>query len=159
MRHQLGRVVTHSGFKRVKAIGVGCDVGRVRPAFPQHDVQHAVEQHHVGARLDRQVQVGNARSVGLAWVAEDDFERWIFLFHILNSAKQNRVRVRGVGANNENARCRLDIVIAGGWRISPQRLLVARHCAAHAQAGVGVDVVSANQALGEFVEDVIVLGE
>ena len=51
------------------------------------------------------------------------------------------------------------VVVAGGWRVSAQRELVARHRAAHAQAGVGVDVVGAQQAFGQLVEDVIVLGQ
>ena len=37
-------------------------------------------------------------------------------------------------------------------------LLVARHRRGHAQAGIGIDVVGADQSLGQFVEDVIVLG-
>ena len=52
LRHQVGRAVTHGGFQRLKAAGVGGNVGRVQPAFPQHEVQHAVEQHHVGAGLN-----------------------------------------------------------------------------------------------------------
>ncbi|MNV35247.1 hypothetical protein D3C71_1266880 [compost metagenome] len=51
------------------------------------------------------------------------------------------------------------VVVAGGRRVGPQGLLVARHGAAHAQARVGVDVVGADQALGQLVEDVVVLGE
>jgi hypothetical protein len=52
-----------------------------------------------------------------------------------------------------------DVVVAGRRRIGAERGLVARDRAAHAQARVGVDVVGADQALGELVEDVVVLGK
>ena len=51
--HQFGRVVAHCGFKGFKAGGVIADVGVVQPAFPQHDVQHAVKQRDIGAGLNR----------------------------------------------------------------------------------------------------------
>jgi hypothetical protein len=57
------------GLQFVKARGVRGDVVGVRPAFPQHEVQHAVEQHHVGAGLHGQVQVGDLGGVGAARVA------------------------------------------------------------------------------------------
>ena len=53
----------------------------------------------------------------------------------------------------------VDVVVAGGRRVGAERLLVARHRARHAQPRVGVDVVGADQALRELVEDVVVLGE
>ena len=134
LRHQLGRVVAHGGFKVVKAVGVRCDVGCVNPPLPQHDVQHAVEEHHVGAGLQRQVQIGNASGISLARVAEDDLERWIRLLRVFDPAKQNRMRVGRVGADDEDALGMVHIVVAGGRRIRAQRLLVARYRAAHAQA-------------------------
>ena len=62
-----------------------------------------------------------------------------------------------VGAYDEDAIRVVHIVVAGRWCVRAQSLLVARHRAAHAQAGVGVDVVGADHALDQFVEDVIVL--
>ena len=52
-----------------------------------------------------------------------------------------------------------DVVVAGRRRVGAQRELVAGHRAAHAQARVAVDVVGADQALGQLVEDVVVLGQ
>jgi hypothetical protein len=69
------------------------------------------------------------------------------------------VRPRRVAAHDEQALRVLQVVVAGRRRVGAQRLLVAGHRAAHAQARVGVDVVGAHQALGELVEDVVVLGE
>jgi hypothetical protein len=45
------------------------------------------------------------------------------------------------------------------WSRSSQGEFVRRHGTAHAQARVGVDVVGAEQALRQFVEDVVVLGQ
>ncbi|MNV35246.1 hypothetical protein D3C71_1266870 [compost metagenome] len=54
LRHAFGCVVAHQGLELVKARGVRSDVFGVRPTLPQHQVQHAVEQHHVAAGLDGQ---------------------------------------------------------------------------------------------------------
>ena len=69
------------------------------------------------------------------------------------------MRVGGVGADDKNRACMVHIVVAGGGRIHAQRLLVASHRAAHAQTRIAVDVVGADQAFGQFVEDVVVLGQ
>ncbi len=69
------------------------------------------------------------------------------------------MRPRRVAAHDEQAVGVLQVVVAGRRRVGAQRLLVAGHGAAHAQARVGVDVVGADQALGELVEDVVVLGQ
>ena len=62
-RHALGRALGDVRLQRLKPRGVGGDVGVVDPAFPQHGVQQAVEQHHVGAGLQRQVEVGQLGGV------------------------------------------------------------------------------------------------
>ena len=67
--------------------------------------------------------------------------------------------VGGVAADYENAFGVFDVVVAGRRRIRAQRLFVAGDGATHAKAGIGVYVVSAQQTLGEFVKDVVVLGE
>ena len=53
----------------------------------------------------------------------------------------------------------IDVVVARRRRIAAQGRLVAGDRARHAKARVGVDVVGADQALRELVEDVVVLGE
>ena len=136
---------------------MGVDELVVDPAFPQHDVQHAVEQHHVGAGLNRQKQIRQLDRVSTARVCHDDLHRGVGFFGIFNAAKQNRVGKRGVAADDEDAARMVDVVITGRRRVRTQRLLVPRHRAAHAQAGVAVDVVGAYQTFGELVEDVIVL--
>ena len=157
--NHVGCAVAHGGLELVKAAGVFGNKAGVHPAFPQQGVQHAVEQHDIGARLDRQEQVGNAGRIGAARIAEDDLECGVGLFGVFNPAKQDGVGERGVRADDENALRMVHVVVAGRGRVGAQRLLVARHGAAHAQARIGVDVVGAQQALGELVEGVIVFGK
>src|SRR6185436_213677 len=57
----------------------------------------------------------------------------------------------GVGA--------VDVLVAARRRVRPERKLVAGDRRGHAQAGIGVDVVGADESPGELVEYVIVLGE
>ena len=52
----------------------------------------------------------------------------------------------------------VDVFIAGRRRVHAEGLLVTGHGRTHAQARVGVHIVGADQALDQFVEDVIVLG-
>ena len=87
------------------------------------------------------------------------FSAGLARLRVLDAAEQDRMRPGRVAADDEEALGVLQVVVAGGRRIGAQRLLVAGHRAAHAQARVGVDVVGADQALGELVEDVVVLGQ
>ena len=157
--HFVGCVVAHQGFQGVKALGVGGHVSRVQPAFPQHGVQQAVEQCHVSAGLQGQIQVRQAGGVGAARVRHDDLHARVGGLGVFNAPEQNRVRPGRVGADDEQRVRVVHVVIAGRGRVSAQREFVASHRAAHAQAGVGVDVVGAQQPLGQLVEDVIVFGE
>ena len=159
LRHMLGRIVAHQSFERFKALRVSGDVSGIQPAFPEHDVQQAVEQGDIGAGQQRQIQIGNLSGISFARVSKNDFEVRIALFGFFNASKQDRMRIGGVAANDEDAACMVHIVVASGRRVRSQRLLVARHGAAHAQAGIGVDVVGADLAFNEFVEEVIVFGE
>ena len=53
----------------------------------------------------------------------------------------------------------VDVLVARRRRIGAQRRLVSGDRARHAQPRIGVDVVGADETLGELVEDVIVLGQ
>ena len=159
LRHRVGRAVPHRGLQFFKTLGVRRHIGGVQPALPQHQVQHAVEQHHIGAGLNGQMQVGTIGRVGAARVDHDDFQSRVSPSGILDAAEQHRVRIGRVGADDEQRGRMVDVVVAGRWRIGTQGLLVTGHGAAHAQARVGVDIVAADQALGQFVENVIVFSE
>src|SRR3546814_4636117 len=53
----------------------------------------------------------------------------------------------------------IQVFIAGGRRIRPQRQLVCGDGAGHAQARIGIDVIGAHQRPGQLVEDGVVLGQ
>ena len=69
------------------------------------------------------------------------------------------MRVGRVGTRDQQQVRVIEVLVAGRRRIGAERLLVAGHRARHAQARVGVDVVRADQALRELVEDVVILGQ
>ena len=127
----------------------------VAPSLPAHDVQHAVEQRDVRAGRDLQVQRGRARRLRAARVDHDQVPR----LRRLQPAEQHRMRPRGVAAGDEYAFRRVEVVVARRRRVGAKRLLVAGDRGGHAQPRVGIDVVGADQALGELVEDVVVLGQ
>ena len=154
----LRRVVAHQIAQRFPAFGVRGDGVAVDQFLPQHHVQHGVIQRNVGAGQYGQMQVGLVGGVGAARVDHDQLEVGIGLPRRLDAAEQDRVRVRRVGAGDENRPGMVDVVVAARRRIGAQRRLVARHRGRHAQARIGVDVVGADQPLGELVEDVIRLG-
>jgi hypothetical protein len=65
----------------------------------------------------------------------------------------------GIGADEDQEIGGLEILIATRNGVAAERTLVARHARSHAQPRVGVDVRRADEALGELVDHVIVLGE
>ena len=159
LRHPIGRVVAHGIAQRCETVGVAINECGGCPAFPQHGVQHAVEERHVGAGLDRQVQVGGRRGIGAARVAHDDLQVRVRRPGVFYAPEQHGMGERRVRARDEDALGMVDVFVTAWRRVGTQGLFVARHSAAHAQAGVGVDVVGADQALGKLVEDVVVLRE
>ena len=69
------------------------------------------------------------------------------------------MRVGRVGTCDEEAFGVIDVFVAT-WRcVNSERLLVTRHCRRHTEARIGIDVVGADQALGEFIENIIILGQ
>ena len=78
-----------------------------------------------------------------------------------SSMRRNRIGCANAvfePAMNRQSRV-VEVVVAARRRVGAERRLVAGDRARHAQARVGVDVVGADEALGELVEDVVVLGQ
>src|SRR5712692_11253726 len=59
---------------------------------------------------------------------------------------------------DQNALREINVLVAGGRGVRAERRLVTRRRRGHAQPRIGVDVIGADEALGELVEDVIILG-
>ena len=89
--HQSRGAVAYQRLEIVEAGGVGSDVARVGPAFPQHDVQHPVEQHHVGAGLEGQNRSA-ASAVSVRRGSYDDLHGRVGGACVFDAAKQHRMR-------------------------------------------------------------------
>ena len=110
------------------------DVIALYPPLPKHDVQHAVEEAHIRAGLDGQVQIAHLRCVGLAGIHTNDFELWIDSACCFNASEKNGVSEGGVRACDEETSGMVNVFIAGRWCVGTECQLVASHGRAHAQA-------------------------
>ena len=135
------------------------DVITVDPAFPQHHVEHRVVEGDVGAGQEGEVEVGGFGGVGAAGVDDHQLHVRVGLPGVFDAAKGDRVREGGVAAGDEKGFGVGDVLVAAGRRVGAQAELVAGHRAGHAQARVGVEVVAADEAFHQLVEDVVILGE
>ena len=153
------RVLGNSSLDLLETIGMGGNVFRIAKAFPQHHVQHRVEQRHVCAGQDGKMQVGGGSRIRAPRIDDDQAQGGIAASCGFNAPEQDRVRMGRVGACDENAVGVVDVLVAGRRRIGAQRGLVACDRRGHAQPRVGVDVVGADQRPRQFVEYVIVLGQ
>ena len=97
-----GGAFAHSGFKFSEPFRVRSDVRIVGRVFPHQPVQHRVKQRNVGARQNRQMQIGCTRRLSATRVDANHFQRRIFRFCILKTAIQNRMRPSGVAACNDD---------------------------------------------------------
>ncbi len=122
-------------------------------------MQHGVEQRDVGSGQQLQVQIGEFGGFGTARVDDDDAHLGPPGLGLFDASKSDGMRPRRVAARQHQTGGMVDVVVAARRRVSPQRDLVAGHRAAHAHAGIGVHIVGADQALGQLVEDVVVLSQ
>ena len=142
----------------VDALRVLGDVLLVFEAFLEDHMHHRVDQHGVGARRDRQVNVGKLRQHRHARI--DDDQRELALFQrFLQPPVDDRVLLRQVGAERHQAVRVLEVSVAAGRAVGAERALVARHRRRHAQRGVAVVVVGADLAAHQLAERVELLGQ
>ena len=66
-------VLPQCGLQVLKALRVLGNELRFDPPLPEHDVQHAIKEHHIRARLNGQMQIRTAGGVCHPWVNDDDF--------------------------------------------------------------------------------------
>jgi hypothetical protein len=75
------------------------------------------------------------------------------------TAQQHRMGVGQIAAGKQHAVGLFQIGITGGRAIGPESLFIGSDGAGHAQAGIGVDIVGSHHALGQLVEQIVVLGQ
>ena len=123
----------HRGANLIETAGVIADERVVGEAFPEHHVQHRVQQGDIGAGQQGEMQVGNGGGVGPAWIDHDQLHARIGLARLLDPVKQDRMGAGRVRAGDDDATRLLDVGIARGRGIGTERGLVAHHRRRHAQ--------------------------
>ena len=150
-------VLLDQGLEGLVAIGVRINIGLVVQAFLQDHMGQAVEQHQVGAGRNGQMHVGHLREHGDARVNHDHREL-AFLERLVQAPVNDRVLLREVGAEGEQAFGVFEIVVAAGRAIAAEGTLIAGRRRGHAQRGVAVVVVGADHAACELAEGIELLG-
>ncbi len=65
--------------------------------------------------------------------------------------------VGDIGTNNKQAISAVEVLITARHRVHAEAGFVARYRRRHAEPRVGVDMIGADKAFGQFVDDIIVL--
>ena len=153
------RIVGDDGAQGVPAARVLVDEALVEQVLPPQHVQHPVHERDVGARAQRQVEIGQVGGLGPARIGHDDHDVvGRLLLAAPDALEGDRVAVGGVGSDQQKAVGSLEIRPGAGWAVGAQRARVADGRRGHAQARVGVEVVGAQEALGELAGQVVLLG-
>ena len=120
--------------------------------------QNTVEQQHVGAGVDREMQVAFVGRRRAARVDDDDL-RTAFPPCGQQALVEYRVAPGGVRPRQNEEISLLKILIGARHNILAEGAAVAGDGGGHAEPGIGVDVAGADEALHQLVGDVIVLSE
>ncbi|MNS99793.1 hypothetical protein D3C72_1342060 [compost metagenome] len=107
--------------------GVRGDEGRVGLAGAGQMAQQAVEQAHIGAGAQRQVQIGQFAGGGAARVDRHDLHGWPGFLGAREPLEQDRVAPRGVRAHQHDEIGGLQVLVAAGHQVFAEGALVAGH--------------------------------
>ncbi len=155
---QFVRVEARGGRERFgKTARVGLNEGMVGRGSGEMR-QQAVEQRDVAIRLDGEMEVGLLRGRGAARI-DDDEAQTAGPARLHDPLEQHRVTPSEVGAYQHHEIGFLEVCVGARHRVGPEGAFMAGHRGGHAEAGVGVDVGRADEALHQLVSDVIVLGQ
>ena len=159
-RAALGRIAFDHRAKTLPAPRVLRDEACVEEAFAPQHVQHRVQQRDVGAGSQRQVEIGDVGGLGPARVADHD--RHIvgrLELPLPDPLEGDRVAVGGVGADQQEAVGEIDVGVRHGRAVGSQRPLVSGCRRGHAEPGVRVEVIGADEPPRELGAEVVLLGE
>ena len=122
-----------------------------------HDLgQQMIEQRHIAADGQREMQIGAVAACRAAWVDHDDLGAALG-FRGKHALVQDRVAPGEVGAHQHHQIRLVEIFIGARHRICAKRAFMASNGGGHAKARVGIDIGGADEAFDELVGDVIVL--
>ena len=109
---------------------------------------------------ERQVQIGDVGRLREARVGDDHEDAvGVGELPLLDALPDDGVAVGRIGADQEEAVGELEVGVGRRRAVGAQRARVADGRRGHAQARVGVEVVGAEEALGELGCHVVLLGE
>ena len=151
------RKVARGSERRLRVAGVLRDEGFVRCACAFKMRQQAVEQHGVAAGAQGQMQIGEGADFGAAGVDHDHAHRRVARLRRRDALIEHGMAPGGVGADEDDQLRLLQILVVSRHDVGAEGALVASDGGGHAEARVGVDIGCADEALGELVDDVIIL--
>ncbi len=104
------------------------------------------------------MQIGEVGGLGAARIDGDnrDFVG-VAEFALFDPFEDDRMAVRGVGADQEETIGKIDIGVGRRRAIGTERSLVTDAGRSHAQTRIGIEVIGAEETLRKFVSDVIFL--
>ena len=155
-----GGIVGHGGSKRcLETARMRSDIGLIGSALPRDLGQQAIEQCHIAANRKRQMQIGAIAGGRAAGIDDDELHLRPRIAGGRDPLIEHRMTPGEVGPD-ENHEIRLfQIFVDPRHGVGAERPLVPGHGRRHAQAGVGVDIRAADEALHQLVGDVIIFGE
>jgi hypothetical protein len=133
-----GRPFLHRRSNLVKADGGVVDEIVVEPIVFDHQMQNAVEERDIAPGLDRQKEIARARDRRDARINDDDLRAVLArLPHVVGRDRRAFADVRAADPHDLRAE---NITPRICRAVNPERLLVARRCAHHAQATIVINV-------------------
>jgi hypothetical protein len=121
-----GIVLRHQRGEFFITTGVRIDVGAIRQIFFQDHMRQAVQQHQIRAGLHRQMDVSHLRKHGDARIDHDHRKLAFFQRHF-QAPVNNRMLLRQVGTEGDQAFGAVEIVVAARRAIRAKRALVTGH--------------------------------
>ena len=142
--HPCGIVVGEKGRHGCPALGMGGDEGVVQIALGVQQVQQAVEQQQIGARTQLQEEIGLLGGGGAPGI--DDDQPGAALDPVQQTQEEDGMAVGHVGAADQEEVGAVEVVIGAGRTVGAEGLFVAGGGTGHAQAGIGFELVGADEA-------------
>ena len=142
-----------------KALGVLIDEKLIGFVGFDQAPPNGVVEYHIGAGFDLQVQIGNGTGLGFTWIYHDDLDLGVLFFVLLQTAKQDGVAPGRVGASNHKTISQFNVGVADGYGIFTKGFAISSYRRTHTKAGIGVDVIGANESFDQFINQVILFSQ
>src|SRR5713226_5332522 len=103
--------------------------------------------------------MGKIGGLRAAWIDSDDHDLiWVAALSLFDAFEDYRMTVGGVGPDEEKTIGKIDVGVRNRWTVRSERHLITGRGRCHTKAGVGVEIVRAEETLGQLVANIILLG-